>query len=199
MIEDVEPIWGARIMIRRYSFDPTRGRFTAQTHASGLLSALGHSPTFVVARYHGSVRFQGDDVGGMELDLTIDADSLSLADAARPADRQEIERRMRVDVLETSRFAEIVYRASCIAASETDASRFQVRVEGPLSLHGVEVRHPIDLELSIAKDGVRLRGESRVRLTDHGIRPVTALAGAIRLKDEVHVAFDVTAVEEARA
>jgi polyisoprenoid-binding protein YceI len=184
-------------MIRRYRFEPALGRFTAQAHAAGLLSALGHSPTFIVGRYHGSVRFQGDDVGSMELDLAVEADSLSLADAVKPADREEIERRMRGDVLETSRFAEITYRASCASYEKIDATRFRMRVEGPLSLHGVEVRRPIDLELSIAKDGVRLRGESRVRLSEHGIRPVTALAGAIRLKDEIHIAFDVAAPGEA--
>jgi len=181
-------------MIRRYSFDPAHGRFTAQAHAAGLLSALGHSPTFVVGRYRASVRFQGDDVGSMELDLTIDADSLSLADQVKPADREEIERRMRGDVLEASRHPEIIYRASCVSYEKVEASRFRIRVEGPLSLHGVEAPHAIDLELQIAKDGVRLRGDAQVRLSDHDIKPVTALAGAIRLKDEIHIVFDVAAL-----
>jgi polyisoprenoid-binding protein YceI len=186
-------------MIRRYSIDPSIGRFTAQAHAAGLLSALGHSPTFAVGRYRGTVRFQGDDVGSMELDLTIDADSLSLSDPVKPSDRQEIEGRMRRDVLETSSFAEITYRASCVSYDKADATRFRMRIEGPLSLHGVEVRRPIDLELRIAKDGIRLRGDSVVRLSEHGIRPVTALAGAIRLKDEVRIDFDVAALVEAES
>ena len=41
--------------------------------------------------------------------------------------------------------------------------------------------------------GVRLTGESTLRLSDYRIRPVTALAGAIRLNDELRLVFDLVA------
>jgi len=183
-------------MPSRYRLDPDYGRFTVQAFAAGLLSALAHSPTFAVGRYEGVVRFGGDEVRNLELELTVDAASLALSDQVGASDRAEIEGRMRREVLEVSAFPEVRYRASCRSVEKVEPGRYRVKIAGPLSLHGVEVDHPIDAELLIAQDGVRLRGASSVRLSEHGIPPVTALAGAIKLKDELRVEFDVAGIEE---
>jgi hypothetical protein len=41
----------------RYTLDPASSRFTVQAFATGLLSALGHSPTFAVREFTGEWRF----------------------------------------------------------------------------------------------------------------------------------------------
>jgi len=41
----------------RYKIDAGRGNFTVQAFATGLLSFVGHNPTFAVERYGGEIQF----------------------------------------------------------------------------------------------------------------------------------------------
>lgn len=180
----------------RYRLDPVQGQFMVRAFAEGLLSAFAHSPTFAVRRYTGDLRFGGGQVRNLNLELIVDAASLALTDRVSAADRAEIEERMRRDVLQASAYREIEYRASCLSEDRIEPGRYHLRITGPLSLRGVIAPHPVDLELLVIRDGVRLRGSTLLRLSEHGIEPVTALAGAIRLKDELSVSFDLAATEE---
>jgi polyisoprenoid-binding protein YceI len=180
-----------------YRFDPTRGRFTAQAFATGLLSMFGHSPTFTVRDYGGTVAFEDERIDHLRLDLTVPAGSLAVTDDVKPADRREIEERMRAEVLETPAFPEIGYRAAAVASERVEQGRYRVTLDGTLTLHGVARPHRVEAELAVFGDGVRLRGETGVRMSEFNIRPVTAVGGTIRLKDEVRLTFDLAAVPEA--
>ena len=183
-------------MPARYRLDPLQGRFTAQAFATGMLSFLGHSPTFAVRDYAGTVAFDDERVATLRLDLTVVAETLAVADDVKPSDRREIEDRMRADVLETGPFPDIVYRAAATASERTGEGRFRIDLDGTLTLHGADRPHRAAAELLLFGDGLRLRGESTLRMSEFGIRPVTAVGGTIRLKDEVRLAFDLAAVPE---
>ena len=100
---------------------------------------------------------------------------------------------MRRDVLETSAFPEILYQTVETAADPLGDGRFKVFLGGRLTLHGVTQPLGIEGELMIDGDRLRLRGGCMLRLSAYRIRPVRALAGAIQLKDELKVAFDLVA------
>jgi polyisoprenoid-binding protein YceI len=180
-------------MATHYRFDPSRSRFTVQAFAAGVLSFLGHSPTFLVRDFAGAVSFDGGRVGGMRLELIVKADALELADHVSAADRREIEGTMRRDVLETAAHPEVRYEAGDVWSESVSQGRYRLRIGGRLSLHGVTRHHPLDAELLVFDDGIRLRGESSLRLSDYQIRPVTALAGTIKLQDQLKLSFDVAA------
>jgi polyisoprenoid-binding protein YceI len=182
---------------RRYRLDPAQSRFTVQAFVAGLFSALGHSPTFAVRDFSGEMRFERDEVASLALDLTALADSLDLLDHVRESDRHEILDRMRREVLESLRYRAIIYKSERASSLPIAPGRFRVRIDGQLALHGVTRSHPVDAEIQVFGDGVRLLGESSVRLSDHVIRPVTALAGTIKLKDELKVSFDLAGRPEA--
>jgi polyisoprenoid-binding protein YceI len=184
-------------MPTRYRLDPGHSRFTVRAFATGLLSLFAHSPTFAVRDFTGDLTFDGDAVAGMRLELSIRADSLALVDNVKPADRAEIEGRMRNEVLATAAFTEIKFEAAVVAHERVSPGRYRIRLAGPLALHGVTRTQQADAELLIFDDGMRLRGATALRLSDFGIRPVTALGGAIRLKDELKVSFDLAALPEA--
>jgi polyisoprenoid-binding protein YceI len=184
-------------MTTRYLFDPGHSRFTAQAFATGLLSFLGHSPTFAVRDYAGAVEFPDDLVANLRLELTVGAGALSVTDDVKPADRREIEDRMRAEVLETAAFPEITFRAAAAETERLAPGRYRMALDGTLALHGVARPHRVGVELVMFADGLRLRGETAVRTSEYGIRPVTALGGTIRLQDEVRLAFDVVALPEA--
>jgi polyisoprenoid-binding protein YceI len=184
-------------MTARYRFDPTLSRFTVQAFATGLLSFLGHSPTFAIREFAGGLSFEDNPTQGLQLELTVKADSLELVDQVKPGDRREIETTMRTAALNIAAYPEIGYGAGDCTAERIDPGRYRARVAGQLSLHGVTRPHPVATEVVVFADGVRLRGESALRLSDFRIRPVTAVGGTIRLKDELRVAFDIAGLPEA--
>jgi polyisoprenoid-binding protein YceI len=184
-------------MTTSYRLEPAQSRFTVQAFATGMLSFFGHSPTFVVGKFTGSIGFEGGKVSGMRVMLAIEADSLALADKVSDGDRREIEGTMRRDVLETGAFPNIEYAADEAVSESVARGQYKVRINGRLALHGVTRDHPVEAELVVFDDGIRLRGGSQLRLSDHGIRPVSALAGTIQLKDELKVVFDLAGLPQA--
>jgi polyisoprenoid-binding protein YceI len=176
--------------------DPGPSRFTVQAFAGGVFSFLGHSPTFAVRDFAGQLCWEPNPSEGAGLEVTVRADSLELIDRVRPADRDEIEGRMRREVLETRAYPDIRFQAAEIATAAAGGNRYRVRIIGQLALHGVMSRHGIEAELLLYDDGVRLGGEFPLRLTEHRIRPVTALGGSIQLRDQLRVAFDIVAWRE---
>jgi polyisoprenoid-binding protein YceI len=184
-------------MSDRYRIDPGLSRFTVQAFVRGLLAFLGHSPTFAVRSFRGELRWKPDSSEGAGLDLTVRADSLELVDDVRAADREEIENRMRREVLEVSAHPEIHFQAPEIATAAVDDHRWRLRIAGVLSLRGVDNRHAVEAELLRYDDGVRLGGEFPLRMSDYRIRPVTALGGAIQLRDQLRVSFNLAAWKEA--
>jgi polyisoprenoid-binding protein YceI len=183
-------------MTTLHRFDPGQSRFTVQAFASGMLSMLGHSPTFAVRDFAGFVRLDGPGVEGLYVELTARADSLELLDRLGAREREEIERRMRREVLETAAFPEITFHTVEFEAELVDRGHYRVFLGGRLTLHGVTRPQGIDAELLFDTDRLRLRGGCTVRMSAYGIRPVTALAGAIKLKDELKLTFDLVALRE---
>jgi polyisoprenoid-binding protein YceI len=183
-------------MTTRYRFEPSLSRFSVQAIATGMLSFMGHSPTFAVRQWAGAVTFDDGRVEQMQAVLTVRAGSLQLVDEVRPADREEIEGRMRSQVLELDRYPEITFQSEEALAEAVAQGRYRVRLAGRLELHGVIRPHRLDMDLVVFSDGIRLAGECPLVMSEFHIRPVTALAGAIRLKDELRVAWDVAAVPE---
>jgi len=185
-------------MLVRYRFDPTRSRFTVQAFATGMLSAFAHSPTFAVREFRGELRFE---TGGplpehLAIDLAIPAGAIELQDRVSPADRREIHDRMRTEVLAESAHAEIEYRAADVPCEPLGRGRYRLRLDGTLSLVGVTSPQPVNAELEIFEDGVRLSGRCSLQLSRYRIKPVTALGGTIRLKDELTLSFALVAWPE---
>lgn len=180
----------------RYHFDLGQGRFTVQAFATGLLSFIGHDPIFVVREFTGQVEFEDDLIAKLRLELTISVGSLTLTGDVGQTERHEIETRMRAEVLETDMFPEIVLRVAAAHVERVAQARYRISLDGTLSLHGVTRPHRGEVELAMFADGLRLRGATSVQMSAFAIRPVTALGGAIRLKDEVKFAFDLAASPE---
>ena len=177
----------------RYRIDAGRSNFTVQAFAEGLLSFMGHNPTFVVRRYGGDVQFA---VGNTEVDsmlLLAQADTLSVLDRVSEKDKAEIENTMRADVLETAQYPEVVFVSKDVSMKKIAEGRYRVQIVGELSLHGVTRRHSIAAEAEINGEAIRARGEFALRLSDYNIKPVKALGGTLKVKDEVEFFFDIAA------
>jgi polyisoprenoid-binding protein YceI len=178
----------------RYVIDPRKGSFTAQAFATGMLSAFGHSPRIAIREFSGEARFaqSGTSIENAHLQLTVQARSLEVTDDIREKDRQEIHRQMYDEVLETDRFPEITYECSHASASGSGDS-YWVALNGELTLHGVSRPLAISARVVVSGDSLRASGEFMVSQSDFEIAPVKVAGGALKLKDEVKLTFDIVA------
>ncbi len=181
-------------MSTRYTFDSRQSRFTIHAVATGVLSFAAHSPTFAVRELRGEAGMSGQVID--KLALVLSARSLELQDRVAPADRREIEGRMQEEVLETSRFPEVHFHAEHVPISHRARGEYQARLDGQLDLHGVSRPERVPADVLVYDDALRLRGRHTLRMSEYRIKPVTALGGMIKLRDELEISFDIVGFPE---
>ncbi len=177
----------------RYRIDASRSSFTAQAFAEGMLSFMGHNPTFAVGRYGGEIQLDSDNREVDSMLLIAQADKLSLLDKVSAKDAAEIENTMREEVLEISRHPEIVFVSRDVSMRQIADNRYAVKINGSLSLHGETRGQTIEAEAEISGKTIRAQGEFKLKQSDFNIKKVKALGGTLKVKDEVEISFDITA------
>lgn len=177
----------------RYRIDASRSEFTVQAFAKGLLSFVGHNPTFAVRKYGGEIQFAAGDSEVESVLLIVQADSLVLLDDVSDKDAAEIENTMDRDVLESARFPEIAFVSKDISLERISGGRFFARAKGFLSLHGETRQETIEAEVEMRSENIRAVGEFALNQNDFSIEQVKALGGTLKVKDEVKISFDITA------
>jgi len=174
-----------------YLLDKSASRFTVRAFATGMLSALGHSPTFRIGDFNGEADFDPAAPAQASLRLTVRADSLEVTDDIKSKDRKEMESTMNQTVLETSKYPAIVYESTGTSAADTlGEGRYKVTLAGNLALRGVTRGLPITAQVAITGGILRAYGEFSILQSDYGIPPVSVAGGALKLKDELKFAFE---------
>jgi polyisoprenoid-binding protein YceI len=178
----------------RYSIDAKASRFTVRAFAAGMLSAFGHDPTIEIPDFQGEVQFASGGLEDASLRLVIQTAALTVTGDISLKDRQEIERRMRDEVLETDGYAEMVYE--CPRPSQVQKiaeGQYAVTLNGDLTLHGVTQAQPVSARVTIKGETLRAAGDFSIRQSAYDIGPVSAAGGTVKLKDELKATFDITA------
>jgi polyisoprenoid-binding protein YceI len=176
-----------------YAVDAAKSRFMVRASASGLLSAFGHNPAIAIRKFTGEARFGPEAPEQASLQLAIDAASLAVTGDVNEKDRNEMERAMREDVLETDRFPEIKFASSGVQASKVTEGMYRLKIGGKLALHGVTRDLEMGCNVTAGGDSLRANGEFTIRQTDYGIRLVSVAGGTLKLKDELKFTFDIVA------
>jgi polyisoprenoid-binding protein YceI len=181
----------------QYRIDGNKSTLTVRAFATGLLSSLGHDPVISAPGLEGEILFDPAAIEQSSLRLVVQASSLTVTNDISSKDRAEIDRRMQEEVLESDSFPEVVYQTTKISASKTGEGQYWANLNGELTLHGLTSPQSVSARFSITGDRLRATGEFTVRQSDYRIRPVTAVGGAIKLKDELKFAFDIVASKQA--
>jgi polyisoprenoid-binding protein YceI len=189
----IDPTVRAEAATVHYSVASKESTFSVKAVATGLLSALGHSPTIAIPGFEGEIFLNTETVEESSLRILIHSASLSVTDDVSQKDREEINRRMHEEVIESDSFPEIIYECSRVSASKTGEGHYWVALNGELTLHGIQRNQAASARVSINGSTLRAAGDLSVRQSDYEIRPVTALGGAVKLKDELKLTFDILA------
>lgn len=177
----------------RYRIDPGRSRFMVKAFATGMLSAFAHNPTIAIRDFTGEVEFAPDSPERSSLNIRIQSGSLQVADEVSDKDRREMERQIREEVLETDRYPEIVFESTNVSADRIMASQYRAKIKGNVTLRGLTRDCEITAQIIAGPDTLRAHGEFPLKQSDFNIKPVTAVGGTIKLKDELKFTFDIVA------
>ncbi len=169
-------IGGNSLFAAEKEIDPGRSTLTIHVGKTGLLSSAGHEHTVLSPIKDGSI----NDGQPSHVRFRVDAARLTVL----PEDHQaEIQHSMQEKVLESARFPEIGFNSDSVQPMPGDTWI----VSGTLSLHGVT--KPI--RLSVRKIEGRYVGTVTIKQTDFGIQPISAAAGAVKVKNELRIDFSI--------
>ena len=179
----------------RYVIDSGASKLTVRAFAAGMLSSMGHNPTFAVRKFEGEVELDGNGGGPSSLKLTLEAGSLELQGDFNARDRWDIMHIMQEQILEVEAHPRIVYDAPAGRTSVKPAgsNQFEVSLKGDLTLHGVTRPQPISTRVLLHGDMLRASGEVPIRQADFQLKPVTVAGSMMKVKDDVKLTFDIVA------
>ncbi|MCI0563414.1 MAG: YceI family protein [Nitrososphaera sp.] len=180
----------------RYKLDTSRSRFTVQAFAEGMLWTFAYNPTIAIRDFTGEVQFAPDKLDTTSLKITVKTGSLEVTDDIYQKDRQEMENKMRQEVLETSAYPDIVFQSTSTSTSKITENWYLVQIKGTLLMHGVTNNEQINAQVRILGDSLRAYGDFTLRLSNYKIKLVSGAMGTVMVKDELKFLFDIVAQKE---
>jgi len=153
---------------------------TVRVYKAGLFGAFGHDHEIAAPIASGGV-----DTTAGTVELRLDASALKVSDpGVSDKDRAEIQKTMLgPEVLDAEHYSQISFRAKDAKSTNGNSWSFH----GDLTLHGQT--HAVEVE--VRETGGHYQGSARFRQTEFGIKPVKIAGGAVRVKDEIRIEFDI--------
>jgi polyisoprenoid-binding protein YceI len=176
-----------------YTIDTKVSQFTVQAFASGLISAVAHSPKIAIREWVGEVQFVPETLENASFHAKVKTGSLEALDNLAESDRRELHRVMNQDVLESTKFPEITYTSSEISTVKAREDVFKVLMSGDLTLHGVTNPQSIVAQVAFGVDSFRAYGEFTLLQSDYRVKIASIAGGSLKLRDELKFSFYVVA------
>ncbi len=169
-----------------YTLGPENARLLIRTSRRGGAAKAGHDLLIEVTSWGATIE-AGDEPSRTDLSLSADATSLRVLEgtggikALDDGDKDDIRQTIDKDVLKGTA---IEFRSTAVQAVDDDGP---MEVRGELTLFGKAA--PVSFVLQSGQGG-HLTATATVRQSDWGIKPYSALFGALKVADEVQVEFD---------
>jgi polyisoprenoid-binding protein YceI len=180
-------------MTLTYRADAAKSSFIVRALSGGVFGFLGHDHTIAIRDFSAEASLTAGALEPARLQMRIRADSLAVVDKISEKDKREIERTMRDEVLEVGKYPEIIFSSTQISAARLSEGRYQVKIAGELTLHGVTRGITVPAEVTFSEGQLRARGQFSLRQSDYQIRPPRVAGGAVRVRDELKLSFDILA------
>ena len=154
---------------------------TVFVYKSGLFSAFADNHIIKAPIARGSI----SEVAPLSVEVTVhSADLRALDPNLAPDRRADVQARMiSAEVLDVAKFPDITFTSTAIEPAGTD----RWTVTGKLTIHG-QTR---SIAFPVARVNGRYRGEVAIKQRDFGIEPIRIAGGAVKVKDEMKVQFEI--------
>jgi polyisoprenoid-binding protein YceI len=162
------------------SIDPEKSVMTVHVFKAGLFSAFGHEHEVRAPIQQGSVNEANPSV-----ELTVDVRKLRVIDKEiSEKDRAQVQQDMLgPKVLDSEKFPEIRFHSTTVDR----LGEGKWLVTGDLTLHGQT--RPV--KVNVEGQNGHYKGTAEMKQKDFGIAPITVGGGAVKVKNELRVEFEV--------
>ena len=175
-----------------YNLDPSQSKFMAHANRSGLLWFKGHSHHLAASDFSGQVELTPDTITPASLRLVVKAASLheTGADFTEPQ-KQIINKELKEIVLHPDQYPDITFQSTNVTAKGLGGGRYDVKINGNLTLHGVT--RPVTIPATVTLNGSTLRavGKFSIDRGDYKVKATSAFHGMVRVDDDIKFEFDI--------
>lgn len=191
----IRPAPGSEQAPTTYTFAPSNSSIEIDVYKEGLFSAFAHNHLIQTKDFSGTAQFDSGKLENSSVVLRVAAKSLTVIDPGVSAsDRQQVQATMLGgDVLDVARYPEIAFHSTGVTQVQRQGTGWRLTLSGVLQLHGAQ--KPITLPLTVQIQNVQLlaQGDAFILQTDFGIAPVRIAGGSIKVKNRLHIHFDIHA------
>src|SRR5215216_4051027 len=175
-----------------YNVDASQSKFMAHANRSGLFWFKGHSHHLEASEFSGQVELTPDTITPASLRLVVKAASLheTGADLTEPQ-KQVINKELKEIVLHPDQYPDITFQSTNVTAKTSGAGRYEVKIDGNLTLHGVTRRVVIPAVVTLNGDTLRAVGEFSIDRGNYKVKATSAFHGLVRVDDDIKFEFDI--------
>ncbi len=166
-----------------HNIGPDDGKVLVNVYKDGVAAKMGHDLTLEASSWSGKADINPDDPSSSSISVTIDPRSLEVLEGkggAKPlseGDKRDIKKNITDKVL-TSR-SDITFESTGVSGES---------VKGNLTINGKT--QPVTLNLTVDDSG-RAHATTSFNQTQFGLKPFSAMLGALKVKDGVDITIDL--------
>jgi polyisoprenoid-binding protein YceI len=177
-----------RVNAGRLCVDAARSKFHIHVGSAGLFGAFGHDHLIEARGIQGCGEIDTAKSEQSSIDLTFTASDIKVIDPDHPKDRPKVQQTMEADVLKIAEFPEIRFKSLRVAKKQGGFV-----VDGTLTIRGRAQNVSIPLSLAEGSNSgeIKAHGQYAFKQSLFGIQPISLMGGAVRVKDELKVEFDL--------
>lgn len=175
-----------------YNLDASQSKFMAHANRSGLFWFKGHSHHLAASDFSGQVEITPDTITPASLRLVVKAASLHETGAVfTEPQKQIINKELKEIVLHPDQYPDITYQSTNVTVKASGAGRYEVKIDGNLTLHGVTRRVMIPAVVTLNGNNLRAVGKFSIDRDDYKVQATSAFHGFVRVDDDVKFEFDI--------
>jgi polyisoprenoid-binding protein YceI len=178
---------------RIYVVDATASSVRVHVGKSGALSFAGHKHEVVAPAVSGEIVADPADLGASRVALSFAAAALEVLPEGEPAgDAPKVEEAMRgPKVLDAVRFPAITFKSQRVTGKGAGGGAYDLELTGELTLRGVMRALTLPVRVEISGDALTASGKATIRHDQFGMQPVSAAAGAVKVKNEIAIEYRI--------
>src|SRR5215218_8117018 len=175
-----------------YNLDASQSKFMAHANRSGLLWFKGHSHHLAASEFTGEVQLTPDTITPASLHLVVKVASLHETGAAFTEQQKEIiNKELKEIVLHPDQYPDITFQSTNVTTKAAGTDRYQVKIDGNLTLHGVTRRITIPAVVTLSGSDLRAVGKFDIDRDDYQVKATSAFHGMVRVSNDIDFEFDI--------
>ena len=171
-----------------HSIGPDEGSLTVHTYRAGMGAKIGHDLVLEAKKWNGTINLDADKPAASSVELTVDLNSLEIVKASggvKPlSDKDRVDIAKNIEkTLDTGKHPNVTFKSTSVSGSGP-----AVTVAGDLTVKGQT--RPTSFE--VKADGDKLTGRTSIVQSEFGIKPYSAMMGALKVRDDIEVQLTCT-------